>query len=54
MCGYTGYLNYPFNMVMGWTPEETAVYATHLRKELNNPKIHAYGQARSVWGRKPE
>ncbi|KAJ4379949.1 hypothetical protein N0V85_008802 [Neurospora sp. IMI 360204] len=49
-----GYLNYPFNAVMGWTPAETAVYATHLRKELSNPKIHGYFKARSVWGRKPE
>ncbi|KAK3946518.1 S-adenosyl-L-methionine-dependent methyltransferase [Pseudoneurospora amorphoporcata] len=48
-----GYLNYIFNVVMGWTPEETAVYAKHLRKELNDPNIHAYFKARTVYGRKP-
>ena len=48
-----GYINYIFNVVMGWTPEETAVYAKHLRKELNDPNIHAYFKARTVYGRKP-
>lgn len=48
-----GYLNYIFNVVMGWTPEETAAYAKHLRKELNDPNIHAYFKARTVYGRKP-
>ncbi|KAK3334266.1 hypothetical protein B0H65DRAFT_534960 [Neurospora tetraspora] len=49
-----GYLNYIFNVVMGWTPEETAVYAKHLRKELNNPNIHAYFKGRTVYDRKPQ
>ncbi|KAK1777731.1 S-adenosyl-L-methionine-dependent methyltransferase [Copromyces sp. CBS 386.78] len=49
-----GYLNYTFNAVMGWRPEETGVYAAQLRKEFKNPKIHGYTRARSVWGRKPE
>lgn len=53
ICCYTGILIYPFNAVMGWTPEETGSYAKQLRKELANRKIHAYNRARSVWARKP-
>ncbi|KAK3502284.1 S-adenosyl-L-methionine-dependent methyltransferase [Neurospora crassa] len=49
-----GYLNYPFNVVMGWTPAQTGVYAAQLRKELGDPKYHAYTTVRCVWGRKPE
>ncbi|KAJ4401583.1 hypothetical protein N0V85_005497 [Neurospora sp. IMI 360204] len=47
------YLNYIFNVVMGWTPEQTAVYAKHLRKEMNDPNIHAFFKACAVYGRKP-
>lgn len=49
-----GYLNYIFNLVMGWTPEETKVFAAHVKKEWNNPKIHGYFWLRVVYGRKPE
>lgn len=49
-----GYLNYVFTTIMGWTPEEVTVYAAHLRRELNNPKIHGYFMMRVAWGRKPE
>lgn len=49
-----GYLNYVFNTLMGWTPEETKLFAAHARKEWNDPNIHGYGMARVVWGRKPE
>ena len=38
---------------MGWTPEESTAYAKHFRKELNDPNIHAYFKARTVYGRKP-
>ncbi|KAH7629377.1 S-adenosyl-L-methionine-dependent methyltransferase [Sordaria sp. MPI-SDFR-AT-0083] len=48
-----GYLIYIFNVVMGWTPEESTAYAKHFRKELNDPNIHAYFKARTVYGRKP-
>lgn len=48
-----GYLTYIFRVVMGWSPEETAVYANHLRKELNDPNVHGYFKARTVFGRKP-
>lgn len=50
----TGYLNYIFNKVIGWTPDDTRAYAEQLKKEWNNPNIHAIVRARSAWGRKPE
>ncbi|KAK3948610.1 S-adenosyl-L-methionine-dependent methyltransferase [Pseudoneurospora amorphoporcata] len=49
-----GYINYIFNCLVGWTPEETKAYADQLRKEWSNPNIHGYFWARSAWGRKPE
>ncbi|KAA8622073.1 hypothetical protein SMACR_09972 [Sordaria macrospora] len=49
-----GYLNYIFNLVMGWTPEETKTFAAQAKKDLNNPGIHSYFWFRVVYGRKPE
>ncbi|KAJ4405424.1 hypothetical protein N0V85_004678 [Neurospora sp. IMI 360204] len=49
-----GYLNYTFNYLVGWTPEETKSYADQIKKEWNNPNIHGYVRGRSAWGRKPE
>ncbi|KAK3399768.1 S-adenosyl-L-methionine-dependent methyltransferase [Sordaria brevicollis] len=49
-----GYVNYILNLVMGWTPDETKVYAAHAKKEWNNPKNHGYFMLRVAWGRKPE
>ncbi|KAJ4405422.1 hypothetical protein N0V85_004676 [Neurospora sp. IMI 360204] len=49
-----GYLTYLFQVVMGWTPEETKVFAAHAKKEWNNPEIHGYFMIRVVYGRKPE
>ncbi|KAK3502285.1 S-adenosyl-L-methionine-dependent methyltransferase [Neurospora crassa] len=48
-----GYLNYIFNIVVGWSPEETKSYADRCKKEWNNPNVHGYAIARSAWGRKP-
>jgi hypothetical protein len=39
---------------MGWTPEEIAVYAAHMRRELSDPKIQPWFLRRVVYGRKPE
>ncbi|CAI7642155.1 unnamed protein product [Penicillium discolor] len=36
-----------------WTKEEVQVYLAKVRKELNNPQIHAYEPANRVWARKP-
>ncbi|KAH7115544.1 S-adenosyl-L-methionine-dependent methyltransferase [Dactylonectria macrodidyma] len=43
-----------FTRCLGWTPEEVSVFLVDVRKDLNNPKIHAYWSIRSVYGRKPE
>lgn len=50
----TGYINYILQVVMGWTPEETKAFATHVKQEWNNPEIHGYFMIRVVYGRKPE
>ncbi|KAK1777732.1 S-adenosyl-L-methionine-dependent methyltransferase [Copromyces sp. CBS 386.78] len=49
-----GYVNYVFNRVMGWSPEETKVFANHIKKDWNNPDVHGYYMLRVVYGRKPE
>ncbi|KAI1393036.1 S-adenosyl-L-methionine-dependent methyltransferase [Hypoxylon trugodes] len=49
-----GYLNYIWTKVMGWSTEEIAVYAAHLRRELRSPNIHAYYAQKVVVARKPE
>ncbi|PKS08413.1 hypothetical protein jhhlp_005124 [Lomentospora prolificans] len=48
-----GYVLYMANL-QGWTKEEVAVYAAHLRREMNNPAIHGYYRVKVVWGKKPE
>lgn len=50
---FAGYTNYIFNVIVGWTPEETNAYTDQLKKEWSNPNIHGYFWARSAWGRKP-
>ncbi|KAH7625497.1 S-adenosyl-L-methionine-dependent methyltransferase [Sordaria sp. MPI-SDFR-AT-0083] len=49
-----GYLNYICSALLGWTPEETKVFASHVRKEWADPNIHGYVMLRVAWGRKPE
>jgi len=48
-----GYILFLAN-AMGWKREEINVYLAHLRRELKNPKIHAYYRQKIVWARKPE
>ncbi|KAI5455697.1 S-adenosyl-L-methionine-dependent methyltransferase [Mariannaea sp. PMI_226] len=43
----------PFTRALGWTSEEVAVFLANTRKELNDPKIHAYWPIVSVYGKKP-
>lgn len=38
---------------LGWTKEEVAVYAAHLRKELRDRSIHGLCNAKAVWAQKP-
>ncbi|KAF4452506.1 hypothetical protein F53441_4667 [Fusarium austroafricanum] len=42
-----------FTRGLGWTPEETRVFCAHTRKDIQNPKIHAYWPIYFVYGRKP-
>lgn len=43
-----------WHYVLGWTADEAKAFARHLRRDINNPKIHGYMISRVVWGRKPE
>ncbi|KAH6871066.1 hypothetical protein B0T10DRAFT_568536 [Thelonectria olida] len=43
----------PFTGALGWTQEEVTVFLVNLRKELTDPKIHAYWPIVSVYGQKP-
>ncbi|KAK1777729.1 S-adenosyl-L-methionine-dependent methyltransferase [Copromyces sp. CBS 386.78] len=49
-----GYIHYFWHSVLGWTADEAKVFARHLRRDINNPKIHGYMMGRVVWGRKPQ
>ncbi|KAH7247650.1 S-adenosyl-L-methionine-dependent methyltransferase [Fusarium redolens] len=44
----------PFTRVLKWSKEEVHIFLADVRKELNDPKIHAYSPICSVYGRKPE
>ncbi|KAJ8113809.1 hypothetical protein ONZ43_g5066 [Nemania bipapillata] len=48
-----GFIMYMWTTVLGWTREEIAVYAAHLRRELRSPQYHAYYPQRIVIGYKP-
>jgi len=48
-----GYCLYIWSEVMGWTHPEIQVYVAHLRREMDDPKIHAWFPNRLVYGRKP-
>jgi len=48
-----GYIIYLWTNGLGWTREEIAVYAAHLRRELRSTRFHAYYPQRVVVGRKP-
>ncbi|KAM0193803.1 hypothetical protein ACHAPI_007455 [Fusarium lateritium] len=43
----------PLTRALGWSREEVAVFIAQARKELNDPRIHAYWPIISVYGRKP-
>ncbi|KAF7552353.1 hypothetical protein G7Z17_g4390 [Cylindrodendrum hubeiense] len=44
----------PFTRGLGWSHEEVVVFLTDVRKELNDPRIHAYWPICSIYGKKPE
>jgi hypothetical protein len=39
---------------IGWSKEEVAVYVSHFRREVRNPKHHGYYRQKVVIGRKPK
>ncbi|KAJ4258169.1 hypothetical protein NW762_008310 [Fusarium torreyae] len=39
---------------IGWSQDEIASYAAHLRKELRSNQHHSYYRANVVWAQKPE
>ncbi|KAM0260536.1 hypothetical protein ACHAPA_010221 [Fusarium lateritium] len=43
----------PLTRALDWSREEVAVFIAQARKELNDPRIHAYWPIISVYGRKP-
>ncbi|KAG6981906.1 putative methyltransferase tdiE [Fusarium oxysporum f. sp. conglutinans] len=43
----------PLTRALGWSKEEVTVFIAQARKELNDPRIHAYWPIISVYGRKP-
>lgn len=47
-----GYVLYPAT-ALGWSREEVAVYAAHVRRQMRDPKSHGYYRQKVVWGRKP-
>ncbi|KAK0611258.1 S-adenosyl-L-methionine-dependent methyltransferase [Immersiella caudata] len=49
-----GYILFIWTQVMGWTAEETKVFIAHLRRQMRDPKLHAYFRYRIVTARKPE
>lgn len=40
--------------LQGWSKEEITVYTARLRREIANPRIHAYFNSQVIYGRKPE
>ncbi|KAM6514406.1 hypothetical protein FALCPG4_015552 [Fusarium falciforme] len=44
----------PFTRAHGWTADEVRAFLVGVRRELNNPRIHAYLPILSVYGRKPK
>ncbi|KAF5980734.1 mrna 3 end-processing yth1 [Fusarium coicis] len=43
----------PLTRALGWSREEVTVFIAQARKEVNDPRIHAYWPIISVYGRKP-
>lgn len=38
---------------LGWSREQIAVYAAHLRRELRSRQVHAYYRSNVAWAQKP-
>ncbi|KAH6983717.1 S-adenosyl-L-methionine-dependent methyltransferase [Ilyonectria destructans] len=44
----------PFTRAFGWGREEVTVLLADVRKDLNDPKVHAYWPICSIYAKKPE
>ncbi|KAJ4291261.1 hypothetical protein N0V88_006262 [Collariella sp. IMI 366227] len=49
----SGFVNYMWGAVMGWSPEEIQIYLAHLRNQMREP-MQTWYPHRVVYGRKPE
>ncbi|KAM6527498.1 hypothetical protein FSOLCH5_003565 [Fusarium solani] len=43
----------PFTRALGWKDDEARAFAAHVRRDLNDRRIHAYWPIVSVYGQKP-
>ncbi|KAM6529642.1 hypothetical protein FALCPG4_007772 [Fusarium falciforme] len=43
----------PFTRALGWKADEARAFAAHVRRDLNDRRIHAYWPIVSVYGQKP-
>ncbi|QGI61413.1 hypothetical protein CEK26_005380 [Fusarium fujikuroi] len=43
-----------FSRAHGWSREEIITFLIDVRKDLNNPSIHAYNPIYSIYGKKPD
>ncbi|KAL1642571.1 hypothetical protein SLS58_005340 [Diplodia intermedia] len=53
MAGIDSYSLALLTRVLGWDSERTQVFLSPVKKELQDPKVHVYGDWYVVWGRKP-
>ncbi|KAJ4410301.1 hypothetical protein N0V85_003980 [Neurospora sp. IMI 360204] len=49
-----GVIQFLFQQVMGWSTEEIAIFAAHMRQEMKEQKIHGYWTWKVVYGQKPK
>jgi SAM-dependent methyltransferase len=48
-----GFISLPAMELLGWGPTETAVFCTHMRREMMSKEVHWAFEWKNVWGRKP-
>ncbi|KAL0253000.1 AdoMet-homocysteine methyltransferase [Diplodia seriata] len=53
MAGIDSYSLALLTRVLGWDSERTQLFLSTVKKELQDPKVHVYGDWYVVWGRKP-
>ncbi len=47
-----GAVNMPATQ-LGWNKEEITVYCSRMRKEMRDPRIHAYYKTQVTYGQRP-